>query len=269
MSLCGNGRLYQQQFCYTEVGDVFLYFPCFCSITRRYVSVGIAENDGENVDEKEDMWFAGETRSLLYLCKSGNVTKGFKADFREFHDFSINCSMPMASVLVSKRDSCRRCNRILVVDGKPHVVVIYHIFLGSYLGCRITKCCRKCKIYEHYGFWLENGERYFDEEFEKMDFMISSEETVFDMMLMRENASLLVMGTLPFRTFAASYNQWFGYGSTMRNENGEKSKVKRMKRFDTFHVILSQCEIMKCEISGKWAIANLICTLCERNLEIL
>ena len=34
---------------------------------------------------------------------------------------------------------------------------------------------------------------------------MSSEETVFDMSLMRENASLLVMGALPFRTFAASY----------------------------------------------------------------
>ena len=200
-------------FLFQIIGDVFLYFPRLCSITRRYVSVGIAENDGENVDEKEDARFAGETRSLLYLCKSRNVTKGFKADFREFHDFSVKCGIPMASVLVNKRDSCCRCNRILVVDGKPRVVVIYRIFLGSYLGCRITKCCRKCKIYEHYGFWLENGERYFDEEFEKMEFMISSEETVFDMTLMRENASLLVMGALPFRTFAASYNRRFGLTS--------------------------------------------------------
>ncbi len=125
----------------------------------------------------------------------------------------------------------------LFVDGKPCVVVIYHIFHGTYLGSRITRCCRKCKIYEHYGFWIENGERYFEDDFEDMEFLILSEETVFDMTLMRENASLLVMGALPFRTFAASYNRRFKYGSSLGNVNGEKSKVKRMKRFEAFLLI--------------------------------
>ncbi len=205
-------------FLFQIIGDVFLYFPRFCSIARRYVLVGVSEND--LVDEKED--------AQLYICKSANLMNGFEADFREFHNFTINCGMPMASILVSKRDCCRRCNKRLVVDGKPRVVVIYHIFHGTYLGSRITRCC-----YEHYGFWIENGERYFED----MEFLISSEETVFDMTLMRENASLLVMGVLPFRTFTASYNRQFKYGSSLGNANREKNKVKRMIRFETFFLI--------------------------------
>ncbi len=230
-----NFVLRKLMFLFQIIGDVFLYFPRFCSIARRYVLVGVSEND--SVDEKEDAQFAAETRSLLYICKSANLMNGFKADFREFHDFTINCGMPMASILVSKRDCCRRCNKRLVVDGKPRVVVIYHIFHGTYLGSRITRCCRKCKISEHYGFWIENGERYFEDDFEDMEFLISSEETVFDMTLMRENASLLVMGALPFTTFAASYNRRFKYGSSLGNADREKSKVKRMKRFETFLLI--------------------------------
>jgi hypothetical protein len=68
---------------------------------------------------------------------------------------------------------------------------------------------------------LENGKHYF-EEFENMDFLMLSEEIAFDMSLMRESASLLVMGALTFQTFAASYNRRFGYGTP-------QSKVKRTK----------------------------------------
>ena len=221
-------------FLFKIIGESFLYFPRCCSVVRRYVLVGVvgvAGKDLEEINEREDARFAGETRSLLYLCKSANVTKGFKEHFKEFHDFSLNCGLPMASILVTNREECRRCKKLLVVDGKPRVVVIYHIFLGTYLGCRISKCCRRCKIYEHYGFWMENGERYFEEDFENMDFLMSSEETVFDMSLMRENASLLVMGALPFRTFAASYNRRFGYGTPQSKVKGSNSKAKRMKRF--------------------------------------
>ena len=78
---------------------------------------------------------------------------------------------------------------------------------------------------------MENGERYFEEDFENMDFLMSSEETVFDMLLMTENASLPVMGALPFRTFAASYNQRFGYGTPQSKVKRSNSKAKRMKRF--------------------------------------
>ena len=235
--ISNNFVIRKVMFLFQIIGEVFLIFPRCCSVVRRYVLVDIAGSDAEREDEREDTWFAGEIRSLLYLCKSANITKGFKEDFREFHDFSLSCGIPMASILVSSRQLCRRCKKALVVEGKPRVVVIYHIFHGTYLGSRITKCCRRCKIYEHYGYWMENGERYFEDEFEKLDFLLSSEETAFDMALMRENASLLVTGALPFRTFAASYNRRFGYVKTKSSVNGENSKAKRMKRF----VILSRC----------------------------
>ena len=62
---------------------------------------------------------------------------------------------------------------------------------------------------------------------------MSSEESVFDMQMMKENASLLVMGVVPFRTFAASYNRRFGYNKVQSKLDGGRNKGKRMKRFVT------------------------------------
>ena len=61
-----------------------------------------------------------------------------------------------------------------------------------------------------------------------------SEETAFDMSLMRESASLLVKGALTFQTFAASYNRRFGDMGHHKVKSKElKAKGKRMKRFVT------------------------------------
>ena len=97
--------------------------------------------------EDEDARFASETRSLLYLYGETKINKGLKQCFSEFHDFSVGSGCPMATILATNREVCRRCNKKLVIEGKPRVVVLYHIFFGSYLGSRITKRCRKCKIY--------------------------------------------------------------------------------------------------------------------------
>ena len=69
---------------------------------------------------------------------------------------------------------------------------------------------------------------------------MSFEETVFDMQMMKENASLLVMGALPFRTFAAFYNRRFGYNKVQGELDGERNKGKRMKRFAS-HIFKHNC----------------------------
>ncbi|CAB3997256.1 Hypothetical predicted protein [Paramuricea clavata] len=216
-------------FLFQLVGQTFLWLPQCYSVIRRYVVLGISNEQEEIANEIEDQRFAHEVNSLLYICRNKNVTKGFKEQFSEFHDFTLQAGMPMATILATKREQCRRCNKTLVVDGKPHVIVFYHIFLGSYLGSRITKCCRKCKIYEHYGFWVQNGKRHVDEHCLEMDFLLSSDETAFDMSLLWQTASLLVLGAVPFRTMAASYNRRFGYDK-VKNRTMDQSRPKRMKR---------------------------------------
>ena len=146
----------------------------FYSVVRRYVVVGSGTREvGEGAEAKlEDERFASETRSLLYLYGESNMNKSYKQCFSEFHDFSVNSGLPIASILATNREVCRRCNKTLTIEGKPCVVVFYHIFFGTYLGSRITKSCQKCKIYEHYGYWIENGKRQLYEHCLELDFLL-------------------------------------------------------------------------------------------------
>ena len=114
------------------VGKAFLFIPNFYSIVRHYVVVGSGArevDEGSNEPKLEDERFASETRSLLYLHGESNLNKSYKQCFSEFHDFTVDSGLPMASILATNREVCRRCNKTLTIEGKPHVVVIYHIFL--------------------------------------------------------------------------------------------------------------------------------------------
>lgn len=186
--------------------------------------------------------FAAEVESALYLFP---VLNSRSAEvFREFHDFTLTTGNPMGSVLASKRNTCRICNEALSVDMRSHVVVIYHAQRGTYLGSRLMKFCRGCKLHEHYGYWTLNGQRHFDENCLENEFLLSSEDTAFDMSLIRQCGNFLVVGAVPFSTFAKTYNRQFGY-SVEANEDSEgqlaeepKGSVKRMKRLVSF---LNKC----------------------------
>ena len=43
------------------------------------------------------------------------------------------------------------------------------------------------------------------------EFLLSSEDTAFDMSLIRQCGNFLVVGAVPFSTFAKTYNRQFGF----------------------------------------------------------
>jgi len=92
----------------------------------------------------------------------------------------------------------------------------------------MTKQCRKCRIYEHYGFWTRDGIKYFDKHCLDNNFLLSTEDTAFDMALIRQCSNLLVVGAVAFSTFTTSYNRRFGY--MKQTHEAKKSSRKRMKR---------------------------------------
>ena len=211
------------------IGESFLSVSQFSNVVRLFVlnGPGSSVNDCEKGEEDVNRKFVSEAKSMIYL--HGSFVKNHKQKFLEFSDFSLSCGMPVGSVLMSSRQICRRCGCALFIDEKPHVVVVYHAHLGTYLGSRITKMCRKCKIYEHYGYWTENKERFYDKTFLELEFFLS-EETAFQVDLLKKCASLLVVGAVPFSTFAEAYNREFDYYNECEFE-GEKCQFKRRKRF--------------------------------------
>ena len=61
-----------------------------------------------------------------------------------------------------------------------------------------------------------------------LDFLLSSEDTAFEMSLYAECANLLFLGAVPFSTYAFSYNRHFNYNKQPTTDT-EDTKVKRRK----------------------------------------
>ena len=203
------------------IGNAFLNLRELTTVVERYVF----GYDVQQVAE-DSSTFAAECNSLFQLVPG--LKESSPEEFRKFHDFTVECGHPMSSVLVSEYQLCRKCGQSLVLDKKRHVVVIYHSERGTYLGCRMTKHCRKCKIYEHYGFWTCDGIKYFDKQSLQNKYLLSTEDTAFDMSLIRQCSSLLIVGAVAFSTFSASCNRRFGY--LKRTAESIETPRKRMKR---------------------------------------
>ena len=84
------------------------------------------------------------------------------------------------------------------------------------------------------GHWKEReGKRQFNDNCKANEFLLSSEDTAFQNALVKQWANFLVVGAVPFATFARTFNRKFGYdGSSKSNENGIQSgpAVKIIKR---------------------------------------
>ena len=143
------------------IGKAFLFIPNFYSVVRRNVVVGSGRREvckGAEL-KLEDERFTSETRSLLYLYGESNVNKSYKQCFSEFHDFSVDSGLPMASMLATNREVCHRCNKKLTIEGKSHVVVFYHIFLELISVRVLQKAVRNARYTNIMGTGLKTAIR--------------------------------------------------------------------------------------------------------------
>ena len=162
--------------------------------------------------------FVAKTQNLLYFHPS--LLKSYREFFRDFHDFTLKCASQLQLSLVPqeiyiesvKESWCSRTKQFL------------------FLGSRLTKLCRKCKIYEHHGYWSVDGKRHFNRGYVLSEFLLSSEDTAFQMDVLAQCNNILVIGAVPFSTYAASYNRRFQY-SKIATTNDIGAKVNRMKRY--------------------------------------
>ena len=219
-------------FVFKSIGDVFIRMVGLASVIEKFVW---GERETEQVEKKVggeekavSSCFVAETQNILHFYSS--VLKSDRELFREFHDFSLKCGKPIATVLSSSRVNCRKCAKKLAFENKVIPVVIYSNRRGTYLGSRLTKVCRKCKIYEHHGYWSVEGKRRFNSDSASSEFLLSSEDTAFEIDVLAELSNLLVIGAVPFSTYAASYNRRFQYCKVAITDDPDP-RVKRMKRY--------------------------------------
>ena len=148
-------------FVFQSIGSIFLKIPVFTTAVKLFVLGNSNSPVGDLEFILPNNRFVAECEGLLYL-------KGFliseKILFKELHDMSLELGQPLATVLVSSQETCRICSKALVVESKVHPVVIYSLYRGTFLGSCVTKVCRKCKLYEHYGYWSHGKKKHFTNE---------------------------------------------------------------------------------------------------------
>ena len=133
--------------------------------------------------------------------------------FRDLHDFTVDCSKPMASIFCLERDSCRKCGWSLSIEKEGHPVVAYHSERGTYLGSCLTKLCRVCKIYEHYGYYTIEGKKHYDLSCLQLAFLLS---TVLSTWLSLNNAKVCCCFCHIFRLLQSSV--WLQVGRKEAHE---------------------------------------------------
>lgn len=225
MSIFGEDymRLFRVNFVLQTIGHVFLKVSSISSVIKRFVYGEVEECCPEGVET-----FNATTRSLLYLNPRLKCTSE-KDTFREFHDLTLECAEPSATILCSDRDSCGKCMKRLVVEKETHAVVIYHAERGTYLGSRLSKLCRVCKIYERFGYYTVGGQKHFDSNCLQLPFLLSTEDTAFDMTLLNQCKNILFVGAVAFATFSASQKRQSGYTKGCVDE--EETREQKRKRF--------------------------------------
>ena len=151
----------------------------FAAIVKQYIyheqpTDAEKPSDGVAID-------SAEARTLRFLDSEMFISE--KDRFREFHNYTLMCGQPLATVLLSPQAICKNCHKQLSLDPKPHPIVIYSL-KGTYLGCRLTKFCQKCKLHQHYGYSTQGNEKTYAHDVLDLNFMLSN--TAFDTELLKE-----------------------------------------------------------------------------------
>lgn len=160
---------------------------------------------GEKVNNVDVDKFVLESLNMHYMNEKYRT-------FSEFGKYCLDKGVPLGSVFVSDRVNCRECGKKLLLDEAWKAVLVYHVTRGTYLGCRLTKRCSKCRIYEHYGYFTKSEQKRYDCDLSGKEFLLSSQDTAVDMIMLRYVEEEFVIGAMPFKLKADVYNSFHGYG---------------------------------------------------------
>lgn len=217
-------------FVFRIFGTTFLKFKKLCFVLKKFVfksEVPSLTDIESNLSLEES-----STAEFIATCQSLNsilpelASDSHKTLVQELHEYGMKSNIPTGCVLLSHRQKCRSCGKAVTEEKKQHTVMIYDLRYGPLVGSRITKCCRKCKIFEHHGYWTHEGLKHYDIESIDGHYLLTSEETAVDIEVLKEVSNLLIVGAVPFSTYATSYNRRFVSVVDDISDNEEKKLSK-------------------------------------------
>ena len=138
--LNNNPCLSRLQFVFSTIGDIFSKTVKFAKIVKQFIYHEQPTDTQQPNESNDDVAiFSAQVRTLRFLHSEMFISE--KDRFHEFHDYTLLCGQPMATVLLSPQETCKNCHKQLSLDPKRHPIVIYSLNKGTCLGCRMTKFC--------------------------------------------------------------------------------------------------------------------------------
>lgn len=124
--------------------------------------------------------------------------------------------------LISDKNICLSCSgELLLRRDRPGRVTLYTESLGTVLASHYHKYCRNsrkgCKFTQYYGYYKsESGEMYYNEDWNTLPYFLSTQETGFDLEMLRKFDAELLIGQISYKQKADIYNVTKGYDNTKK-----------------------------------------------------
>jgi len=94
-------KLFGLYFVLHLIGDVFLAFLKLSDVLRRFMYCEGLSDSRADSSHTDTATFVAQVQSLIQLYPV--LQEPSNKQFKEFHDFSISCGLPLASILISTR----------------------------------------------------------------------------------------------------------------------------------------------------------------------
>ena len=111
---------------------------------------------------------------------------------KELHQLAGYNGKPLGILLISKRQTCKKCGGKLLVRGdRPSFPVVYSEDIGTVSGTHFRKYCENqskgCHFVQHYGFYSDEDSEgvVYDSDYVKLPFFMSTNMTAFQMKLLQ------------------------------------------------------------------------------------
>lgn len=134
--------------------------------------------------------------------------------FTELMNISVRPkSKSLGIVLISPNKTCKLCGSSLLSRAdRPSQITIYTLSRGTINGTHYRKICSKfrsgCSFVQHYGHYSKGKgqEVFFDEDWQKHTYFLSTRETAFELDFLRQFDAELLIGQISYNQRADIYN---------------------------------------------------------------
>jgi hypothetical protein len=142
---------------------------------------------------------------------------------------------PFGVQLVPKQTKCLLCNsKLLLKSNRPSRITLYTRNLGTVPATHYHKYCSKyrqgCKYVQYYGYAKSgsDGGAIYDADWMSLTYFISSQETGFELLMIKNFDAELLIGQMSYKQKADIYNVTNGYDVTRKSTLNCDEKPARL-----------------------------------------